>query len=324
MIKELFVYLSQKFWIYRHELPVMISEFIFEREKIISIVEQLNALTQITSQNLNFAEKAWTSWFNSFENEAVATALLAFIMHEIVYFGRCIPFWIADFIPFFRQYKIQANKSNTVAEHWQCLKSVLFAHFFVELPLIFGFHPVATLFGMEITTVPFPHWQKMTYHVAVFFVFEDTFHYWFHRLLHYGPFYKYIHKQHHEYSAPFGLTAEYAHPLEVIILGTGTIGGPLLWVSITHDLHLLTVFIWISLRLFQTIDAHSGYDFPWSLRHFIPFWAGAEHHDYHHYAFVNCFSTSFRWWDYLMGTDLKYRAYKQRKEAELKANGKAK
>ncbi|CAH1771023.1 4502_t:CDS:1, partial [Entrophospora sp. SA101] len=52
---------------------------------------------------------------------------------------------------------------------------------------------------------------------------------------------------------------EYAHPIEVMILGTGTIGGPLIWVSITHDLHLVTMFIWITLRLLQAIDAHSGY-----------------------------------------------------------------
>ncbi|RIA96102.1 C-4 sterol methyl oxidase [Glomus cerebriforme] len=270
-------------------------------------------------EELNFVEKAWLNYFNSFENETIATALIAFLIHEIVYFGRCIPFIIADFIPSFTKYKLQPNKVNTAAEQWSCLKSVLASHFLMELPLIFGFHPIATLFGMDITTVPFPHWQTMSYQIALFFVMEDTFHYWFHRLLHYGPFYKYIHKKHHEYSAPFGLAAEYAHPLEVLILGAGTIGGPLLWVSITHNLHLITVFIWISLRLFQAIDAHSGYDFPWSLRHFLPFWAGAEHHDYHHMAFVNCFSTSFRWWDHLMGTDLKYQAYRQKKADELKA-----
>jgi methylsterol monooxygenase len=51
----------------------------------------------------------------------------------------------------------------------------------------------------------------------------------------------------------------------------------------------------------------------------LPFWAGAEHHDYHHMAFVNCFSTSFRWWDHLMGTDLKYKAYRKKQADELKA-----
>ena len=51
-------------------------------------------------------------------------------------------------------------------------------------------------------------------------------------------------------------------------------------------------------------------DFPWSLQHWLPFWSGAEHHDFHHMAFVNNYSTSFRWLDYIFGTDDKYRAHK--------------
>ena len=59
-------------------------------------------------------------------------------------------------------------------------------------------------------------------------------------------------------------------------------------------------------------------DFPWSLQHIVPFWSGAEHHDFHHMAFVNNFSTSFRWWDLMLGTDTKYRAYRQRVSAATK------
>jgi methylsterol monooxygenase len=80
-----------------------------------------------------------------------------------------------------------------------------------------------------------------------------------HQLLHTPMLYKHIHKLHHKYSAPFGLAAEYAHPAEVAILGMGTIGGPLLWCWWTKDLHLFTIQLWIVLRLFQAIDAHSGY-----------------------------------------------------------------
>jgi methylsterol monooxygenase len=117
---------------------------------------------------------------------------------------------------------------------------------------------------------------------------------------------------HHEFSAPIGLAAEYAHPMEVMILAQGTISGPFLYCLFRNDLHIITVYIWVTLRLFQAVDAHSGYDFPWSLRHFLPFWAGADHHDFHHMAFVNCYSTSFRWWDFCLGTDSKYHAYKAR------------
>ena len=75
------------------------------------------------------------------------------------------------------------------------------------------------------------------------FVLEDTWHYWFHRGLHYGVFYKYIHKQHHRYAAPFGLAAEYAHPVEVALLGLGTVGIPIVWclimvTCIFHSFHL--------------------------------------------------------------------------------------
>jgi sterol desaturase/sphingolipid hydroxylase (fatty acid hydroxylase superfamily) len=148
-----------------------------------------------------------------------------------------------------------------------------------------------------------------------------------HQALHWGPLYRHIHKLHHKHSAPFGLAAEFAHPPEVFILGTGTIGGPLLFCYFTQNLHIVTVLIWITLRLFQAVDAHSGYgkspqpllpylshriDFSWSLQHIMPFWSGADHHDFHHMAFTNNYATSFRWWDRICGTDKKYQEYRAR------------
>jgi methylsterol monooxygenase len=88
----------------------------------------------------------------------------------------------------------------------------------------------------------------MAWQIAIFFVMEDTFHYFAHRALHWGPLYKNIHKIHHQYSAPFGLAAEYAHPAEVFILGLGTVGSPILFCALTRDLHLITMYIWITLR----------------------------------------------------------------------------
>ena len=193
---------------------------------------------------------------------------------------------------------------------------MLLSHFTVELPQIWSFHPICEYLGLTTHEVPFPSWTKMLWQIALFFVFEDAFHYWAHRAMHYGPLYKHIHKIHHEYVAPFGLAAEYAHPLEVLILGLGTIGGPFLLCAYTKDLHILTVYIWIVLRLFQAVDAHSGYDFPISLHNWIPFWAGADHHDYHHMAFLGCYSTSFRWWDHFLGTDRGYQRVRAKQKAQ--------
>jgi methylsterol monooxygenase len=149
----------------------------------------------------------------------------------------------------------------------------------------------------------------------LFMLFEDAFHYFAHRALHNGWWYKAIHKKHHEYTAPFGIAAEYAHPLETLILGFGTVGGPLLWVAATGNLHIITMLFWICVRLLQTIDAHSGYDFPWSLRRWVPFWAGSDYHDFHHMNFRGNYSTSFRWWDWMFGTDASYQKWVAKKDA---------
>lgn len=193
---------------------------------------------------------------------------------------------------------------------------VLLGHFTVELPQIWVFHPLATYFGLEYG-IPFPPAWKIAMQIAIFFVIEDTWHYWFHRALHYGPLYKSIHKLHHTYSAPFGLAAEYASPIEVMLLGFGVVGTPILWVSFTKDLHLFTMYLWIVLRLFQAIDAHSGYDFPWSLRKILPFWAGADHHDLHHERFIGNYASSFRWWDYVLDTEAGEEAARLRREKKL-------
>ncbi|KAM7190597.1 methylsterol monooxygenase [Rhypophila sp. PSN 637] len=266
--------------------------------------------------HLNFFEKLWTSWYLWMQNDTLATGLMSFIMHEAVYFGRSLPWVICDAIPFFRKWKIQNQKIPTAREQWECAALVLLQHCTVELPQIWLFHPVAVYLGLEYG-VPFPPLWKMAMQISILFVMEDAWHYWFHRALHYGPLYRAIHKMHHTYSAPFGLAAEYASPIEVMLLGFGVVGCPVVWVALTNDLHLLTMYVWIVLRLFQAIDAHSGYDFPWSLRKFLPFWAGADHHDLHHEKFIGNYASSFRWWDYVLDTEAGVEASKKRRERKL-------
>jgi methylsterol monooxygenase len=269
------------------------------------------------------------------QNDTIATGIMSFVMHELVYFGRSIPWMIIDAIPYFNQYKLQnvspwlvsplgnlgisnssQSKVPTWKEQWECAALVLISHCTVELPQIWLFHPIATYFGMDYG-VPFPSAWRMAMQITIFFIIEDAWHYWFHRALHYGPLYKAIHKLHHTYSAPFGLAAEYASPIEVMLLGFGIVGTPIVWVCVTGELHLVTMYMWIVLRLFQAIDAHSGYDFPWSLRHILPFWAGADHHDLHHERFIGNYASSFRWWDYCLDTEAGEAASKKRRDKKL-------
>ena len=119
---------------------------------------------------------------------------------------------------------------------------------------------MAVSVGMSTFEVPFPSLLTMasqvhhlhsadqfftdvaTFQLALFFVMEDFWHYFAHRGLHHKSIYKHIHKLHHEFSAPFGLAAEYAHPIEILVLGMGTVGGPLLWCWASGgNMHILTM-----------------------------------------------------------------------------------
>ena len=140
-------------------------------------------------------------------------------------------------------------------------------------------------------------------------VIEDTWHYFFHRLLHHRRVYKYIHKVHHHFQVPFGLVAEYAHPLETLILGGGFFFGILFFAN-----HVFFLWAWMFFRLLETIDVHSGYDFPFNPLHLIPGYAGARWHDFHHMNFNGNYSSTFVWWDKLFGTDHQYKEYLSKKE----------
>jgi sterol desaturase/sphingolipid hydroxylase (fatty acid hydroxylase superfamily) len=41
------------------------------------------------------------------QNDVLATGIMSFVMHEVVYFGRSLPWIFIDLIPYFRRWKIQ-------------------------------------------------------------------------------------------------------------------------------------------------------------------------------------------------------------------------
>jgi hypothetical protein len=72
------------------------------------------AFEEISAQNnahLNVLERLWAAWYLYIGDPTLATGLLSFGMHEIVYFGRSLPWIIIDRIAWFNRYKIQNVRS---------------------------------------------------------------------------------------------------------------------------------------------------------------------------------------------------------------------
>ena len=56
----------------------------------------------------------WAAWYSYMQNDVLATGILSFVMHELVYFGRSLPWIIIGQIPYFQKYKIQNVRHSIV------------------------------------------------------------------------------------------------------------------------------------------------------------------------------------------------------------------
>lgn len=64
--------------------------------------------------SLNYFEKLWAAWYAYMGNDVLATGIMSFVMHEVVYFGRSLPWIIIDQIPAFNKYKIQSVSEQSI------------------------------------------------------------------------------------------------------------------------------------------------------------------------------------------------------------------
>jgi len=129
---------------------------------------------------------------------------------------------------------------------------------------------------------------------------EDFAFYWSHRFLHLDFIYPYIHKIHHEYIHTVSVASEFCHPIEFLFGNVLTTNiGPLI---LGKNVHYATFLMWIILRLGETSDGHSGYEFSWSPYRLLPFSGSAEYHNFHHLNSKGNYSSFFTYWDKLNGT----------------------
>jgi 4,4-dimethyl-9beta,19-cyclopropylsterol-4alpha-methyl oxidase len=154
-----------------------------------------------------------------------------------------------------------------------------------------------------------PSASEIFWQLLVYVLVEDYTNYWLHRMLHSKWGYDKIHRIHHEYNASFGYAAAYAHWAEILIFGFGSLLGPVIVPG-----HMITLWLWMILRQMEAIESHCGYDFPWTPSKYIPFYGGAEYHDYHHFVggkSQSNFASAFTYCDYIYGTDKGYRYQKE-------------
>lgn len=158
--------------------------------------------------------------------------------------------------------------------------------------------------GLRFTGPTPSVWTHM-WQVAVGYIGFDLMFYWSHRLMHHKRLYKHCHKIHHQFHTPVGFACAHEHLLEAVVqifnwyLPIGFAG----FLNRNNGgLHASTLFYHNCFRWLETVDAHSGYELPFSPFHLLPMFGGARAHDYHHRAFDGNYG-ALVFWDRLCGTD---------------------
>jgi len=136
------------------------------------------------------------------------------------------------------------------------------------------------------------------FQLFVILLFDDTFFYFLHRLMHENKFiYKKIHKIHHRANSPIPIDYIYVHPLEWM---SGFI-GPFIGILLLGGVSIYSFLLYLLVRNFHELAIHSGLKTGFLK---FPFYGTNEHHDLHHAKRDGNYASTFTIWDTLLRTKL--------------------
>jgi len=211
---------------------------------------------------------------------------------------------------FIHKYKVQNTSRPTKEQYWAALKTSIFNWAVLGLPYMY----LLAHYVMPTEAPSIPSVAIFVRDLLVYIIVEEVLFFLTHRAVHHPVLYAPIHKFHHTYTAPFGIAAIYAHPIEHLLANVMPVSmGPILLQS-----HPLVPMLWGVLALFNTMTVHSGYDFTSFIIFPPPYF-----HDWHHEKFTENFGTSL-FMDKLFGTSTGFEAAITRGEVFVPRSKKSK
>jgi sterol desaturase/sphingolipid hydroxylase (fatty acid hydroxylase superfamily) len=234
-----------------------------------------------------------TSFFYKFITESAYYYLFVMPFTVIPF----LIFWVA-FKKYFFKYRIQQIEKHVIIHFVHDLIESLFSGIgFVLLNILLvklADQGIIKLYE-NFSSQP---WYSLPIAVIAWLLFEDTWFYWIHRLMHHKYLYKWIHSSHHVSVDTSPFTQNAFHFIESLLAGLGSIFATMLFPSWAPAYFVFQLFGAVS-----NMVAHSGYEFypKWML-----FWkTTATHHNMHHQHFDGNYGTHLTFWDKICKTEFK-------------------
>jgi len=210
--------------------------------------------TTVTTMALTAKFFAWMS------TEAFFFIFLSVLLHEVVYFTQVLFYAMISSFNLFSSYKIPREagipdpsptlKRNTIRELFP-------SHFLVQPLFYFTIFPFMKYFGTE-TFTPIPILLSCFYQFFFISIITDMSYYFLHRFSHSSAFIPH-HKKRHLYRKPIPITSDYCSFIErITVWFVPLVLGPMLFGS-----HTSVWLAWLMYRTYESIEAHSGYEFPY-------------------------------------------------------------
>jgi len=228
--------------------------------------------------------------------EGLQLAALLSVLHLVVFCGTWAFFAQAHAREWFPTYRVAEGKAPTDKLLGKATKKVPFSQIGFFAFTLFAIYPIWSAMGGAFT-LDWPAWHEPLWQIPVLILAQDTLFYWSHRGLHHKWWFRRVHSIHHRFRPVRGQSAEYAHTVEDF----ANVMAFMLPAALLAC-HPATFAVWVVIRVFETVYAHSGYAFD----------AIASRHAYHHLnATGGCFGSFFGFWDRVMGTDKQWREWRK-------------
>ncbi len=216
--------------------------------------------------------------------------------HEIAFFVTWAAFGLLYRLGIGKRFQVAAGKAPPAELSRRAAIEVVGGHVLLLAVAAYVLFPAWAWMGGR-SDQPWPSVVEVVWQLAAFILLQDTIFYWSHRVLHWPRLFRAIHVKHHTFRHVRGHASEYSHPVETVANLVAFMVPAILLKA-----HLLTFGIWVLVRVYETVEAHSGYAFT----------RLASRHAFHHlYAAKGCLGSFFGVWDRIMGTDRQWREWRR-------------